>query len=164
LLFAEVQQAENKGAKHGLGMLPADGIEGTVGVGNEDRLVADVAVVAGSVAPQQLEDLAGAVVAGKSNRCPLGPLRIPGFHGRRELSGSPFWSGKRPTQRLHGIVPCRLTRVAFLGALEVVQRIEKRQQTQVGGSFEAENVSRMDDENAVQCESRRAGIDVANSS
>ena len=54
-----------------------------------------------------------------------------------ENSAAARLEGKGPRSALHGVVACGLTRVTFLRGLEVVQRIEKRQQPRVGGSFEA---------------------------
>ena len=90
LLLAKVEKRKNQRTKHWLGMLPSDGVESPMRVGYEDRLVADVAVVARSVPPQHLEDLARTAMAGEGHRRALGPLRVPGFHGRCELGCGPL--------------------------------------------------------------------------
>src|SRR4029453_10831542 len=48
--------------------------------------------------------------------------------------------------------------------LEIVQCVEERQQAQVGGSFQADQVRRVDDENTMEGESWRPRIDVSDPS
>src|SRR5262249_44840360 len=91
-----------------------------------------------------------------------GALSIPGLH-RGVQFGCSFlrrrqWAG----ERAHCVVASRGFGVAVLRFLEVIKGKEKRQQTRIGRSLEAKQVGRMDDEHAMQRESRRTTIDVAN--
>ena len=73
-------------------------------------------------------------------------------------------AGSGSADRPHRVVTRRLARVALLGNLEIVQCVEERQQAQVGGSFQADQVRRVDDENTMEGESRRPRIDVSDAS
>src|SRR5207237_1411798 len=55
ILALVLQQRVRQRAEHRLGVLPADRFERAEGVGDVDRLVADVAEVAGATAGEQLE-------------------------------------------------------------------------------------------------------------
>ena len=74
LLLAEIEKGENQRSQHRFGMLPTESVERAVCVGDIDRFVPNVAVVARAVAPQHLEDRAGAAIAQERNNRALSAL------------------------------------------------------------------------------------------
>ena len=135
LLSAEVEQARNHRAQYGLGMLPADGLQRTAGVRRVDRFVADIAVVAGAVAPQHGEDFVGAAAAGERHDRALRAPEVPSLHRLGQLGGGATGRRDRPRNRRHGVVSTLRLGVALLGRFEIVQCVEQGQQPRVGRRF-----------------------------
>ena len=70
----------------------------------------------------------------------------------------PSLAQERPARTLeHKIAAC-LARIALLGGLERIHRIEQRQQAGIRRGLQADQVSRMDDEHAMKSKSRRTWV------
>ena len=105
-------------------MPPADRLQETAGVGDQDGHVADEAPVAAGVGPQRLEDLGHPVRADQGDDGTFGPVGLPFPHRRVEFGRSLLGGGERPGESRGA----RSVRVRLLHHLEVVQGVEQRQQ------------------------------------
>src|SRR5262249_45861765 len=95
-------------------------------VGDVDRLVADVAEVAGAVAQEDLEDLPQPRRAREGGDGAVGPLRVPVVHRLHE-AGLRLVGGGEPGLLDRPHAPVAPALVARLRGLEVVDRPEQRQ-------------------------------------
>src|SRR5262249_50422591 len=75
------EQCVGQRAHDRLGMAPADCLQGAPGIADVGGLVADVAAIAGAVAPEELDDLPRPGIADKRCHGPVAALLVPVVHG-----------------------------------------------------------------------------------
>ena len=122
---AEIEHSKHERAHHRLGVLPADRLERAPRVRRENRLMADIAVIARAVAPHALDDLMRPFGADQRRHRAVGALLIPDIHGGAEFLPGVLGAGQRSTHGTQVEIP--VIDVALLGLFEVVERPEQRQ-------------------------------------
>src|SRR5690606_20694382 len=84
VLIPAVRKGIGQRAEDRFGMLPTDGLQRAPGVGNIDRLVADVAEVPRAVTAEDLEDGIRALRAGEPRHGRVDGFWIPAVHSLRK--------------------------------------------------------------------------------
>ena len=158
-IVRHVELGERERAEDGLGVLPADRLQGAPALHGVDRLVADVPLVADAVAIERLHDLGRPRIAAERGDGDVGRIGVPGVHRADELGLRPVGPGQVCLVHL-GQGPVALLDVLGLRLLEVVERPEQGEQAigDLGGL--AQQVRRVDDHHRVELEADRVGPDV----
>jgi len=154
------QQCVGERAKHRFGVLPANGIERAITVGNEDSLVADISKVTRAEPTEHFKDVLRPGRSGESGTSDIGCFDIPILHcfneGRLRLvrgRNSRFANGAHR--------PITFTNITCLGTLEVIDAPEDRQPTIGIRRGHAGQVRRVHRQYRVEFETDRAGLHVA---
>jgi hypothetical protein len=143
-----------------LRMTPADGDERAIGIGDEDRLVPDVAEIAGAVAPHHFIDIVETADARQLRRGAVGILGLPVVHRRAEVPDR-LLRRRQPIVGKRGHAPVAFLGVTRLRVLEVVDRPEQGEPAIAIGRRQARDVGGVDDEDGVELETDRSRLNAA---